>query len=96
MARRTRALIAPDIPLSGANATDEALAREICEELGGLPLALDQAGAYIEETQVRSVHAKPWQHGGCVAGLITLTTNSLTLGEIPNLLNGQQTAVPSL
>ena len=65
---RRASLIAPDIPLSGANATDEALAREICEELGGLPLALDQAGAYIEETQVRSVHAKPWQHGGCVAG----------------------------
>ena len=36
--------------------------------LDHFPLALDQAGAYIEETQVRSVHAKPWQHGGCVAG----------------------------
>lgn len=24
---------------------------KVCEELGGLPLALDQAGAYIEETQ---------------------------------------------
>jgi hypothetical protein len=30
--------------------SDLALARAITEEVGGLPLALDQAGAYIEET----------------------------------------------
>jgi tetratricopeptide (TPR) repeat protein len=47
---RRASLIAPDAPLESANATDIALAKEICEELGGLPLALDQAGAYIEET----------------------------------------------
>ena len=29
---------------------DREVAMQICEELGGLPLALDQAGAYIEET----------------------------------------------
>jgi hypothetical protein len=33
-----------------ASAEDEALARKISEELGGLPLAIDQAGAFIEET----------------------------------------------
>jgi len=33
-----------------ARAEDQALARKISEELGGLPLALDQAGAFIEET----------------------------------------------
>jgi hypothetical protein len=34
-------------------------AKTIVREMDGLPLALDQAGAYIEETGVRSVHAKP-------------------------------------
>ncbi len=35
--------------LSGADSQQAALAREISDEVGGLPLALDQAGAYIEE-----------------------------------------------
>jgi len=65
--RRAR-LIATDADLHAALPADAAVARAISEELGGLPLALDQAGAYIEESRVRSVHAKPWQHGGCVAG----------------------------
>ena len=38
-------------PLADANPADIAVARSITEELGGLPLALDQAGAYIEESQ---------------------------------------------
>ena len=29
---------------------DRQLAMQIAQELGGLPLALDQAGAYLEET----------------------------------------------
>ncbi len=37
--------------LDTASPVDQALARSISEELGGLPLALDQAGGYIEETQ---------------------------------------------
>ena len=44
-------LLAPDAPLKQASAADRALAKAICQELGGLPLALDQAGAYIEETK---------------------------------------------
>ena len=36
--------------LQSADPKDAALAREISQEVGGLPLALDQAGAYIEET----------------------------------------------
>ena len=36
--------------LLGADANQLAPARQISEEVGGLPLALDQAGAYIEET----------------------------------------------
>jgi hypothetical protein len=40
----------PDEPLSSVNANDAALARKISDEVGGLPLALDQAGAYLEET----------------------------------------------
>jgi len=38
------------VPLQNIDAAEAALAREISEEVGGLPLALDQAGAYIEET----------------------------------------------
>ena len=47
---RRALLLAEDAPLASANAKDAALAREISEEVGGLPLALDQAGAYLEET----------------------------------------------
>src|SRR5450755_4665357 len=43
--------LAPDTPLEQAEAAEQAHAKEICEALGGLPLALDQAGAYIEETR---------------------------------------------
>ena len=37
-------------PLTDASETDRSKAQEISEVLAGLPLALDQAGAYIEET----------------------------------------------
>jgi nucleoside phosphorylase/tetratricopeptide (TPR) repeat protein len=47
---RRAKLIAIDAKLTDADTADVATAREVCEELGGLPLALDQAGAYIEET----------------------------------------------
>jgi tetratricopeptide (TPR) repeat protein len=43
--------LAPDTTLEQAEAAEQAHAKEICEALGGLPLALDQAGAYIEETR---------------------------------------------
>jgi tetratricopeptide (TPR) repeat protein/predicted MPP superfamily phosphohydrolase len=42
--------IAEDTPLEVVVESDRAGAKEIVMELGGLPLALDQAGAYIEET----------------------------------------------
>ncbi|BCL79673.1 tetratricopeptide repeat protein [Ktedonobacteria bacterium brp13] len=38
-------------PFENATSADIVVARAICNELGRLPLALDQAGAYIEETQ---------------------------------------------
>ncbi len=47
--RRAKKL-APSAPLEQATAPDRSLAEAIVKELGGLPLALDQAGAYIEET----------------------------------------------
>ena len=48
--RRTERL-APDASLEQATESERAIAISISQELGGLPLALDQAGAYIEETQ---------------------------------------------
>jgi tetratricopeptide (TPR) repeat protein len=47
---RRAGLIDPDAPLEKASEKDRVLAEGIVQELGGLPLALDQAGAYIEET----------------------------------------------
>jgi tetratricopeptide (TPR) repeat protein len=43
-------LVAADASLETATLSNIALAQDITKELGGLPLALDQAGAYIEET----------------------------------------------
>jgi tetratricopeptide (TPR) repeat protein len=48
LVRRAK-LIADDAPLDAVSAPDQATAREISIELDGLPLALDQAGAFIEE-----------------------------------------------
>jgi tetratricopeptide (TPR) repeat protein len=48
---RRAKLIAQDGQFADVASADVTIARSICEELGGLPLALDQAGAYIEETQ---------------------------------------------
>ena len=48
--RRTERL-ARDASLEQAEDGERAIALSISKELGGLPLALDQAGVYIEETQ---------------------------------------------
>ena len=42
--------LATDVPLSSFDRKDAALACDTSDEVGGLPLALDQAGAYLEET----------------------------------------------
>lgn len=47
---RRAGLLSPDISSLDVTSTHYQLARVIVQELGGLPLALDQAGAYIEET----------------------------------------------
>jgi tetratricopeptide (TPR) repeat protein len=47
---RRAKLIAPEQQLSDAKAADLDVARRICREVDGLPLALAQAGAYIERT----------------------------------------------
>jgi tetratricopeptide (TPR) repeat protein len=47
---RRAKIIKPDAPLTAATDAARDTAMRISAELGGLPLALDQAGAYIEET----------------------------------------------
>jgi tetratricopeptide (TPR) repeat protein len=47
---RRAKVIAADAPLEAASEADRKPAREITGEVAGLPLALDQAAAYIEET----------------------------------------------
>ena len=48
---RRAKLLAVDGLLDTASAGDQERAKAISEDLGGLPLALDQAGAYIEEKE---------------------------------------------
>src|SRR5579863_445009 len=48
--RRAR-LLGAGVPLEQASGNERREAEGICELVGGLPLALDQAGAYIEENQ---------------------------------------------
>ena len=48
--RRANVLKSPDAPLSEASSAQQATAAAIVKAMDGLPLALDQAGAYIEET----------------------------------------------
>jgi tetratricopeptide (TPR) repeat protein/transcriptional regulator with XRE-family HTH domain len=47
---RRAALLVADAPLEQAAVEDRERAGQIAKALGGLPLALDQAGAYLEET----------------------------------------------
>jgi tetratricopeptide (TPR) repeat protein len=60
---RRASLIEPRATLADIPSADKAVAREICEALGGLPLALDQAGAYLEETQcsLADYHQRYWK-----------------------------------
>jgi tetratricopeptide (TPR) repeat protein len=47
---RRAGLVAKDASFASANEAERSVALQISQELGGLPLALDQAGAFIEET----------------------------------------------
>src|SRR5215469_554821 len=44
-------LLDPNALLEAAQGSDRNIAREIVKEMDGLPLALEQAGAYMEETE---------------------------------------------
>jgi len=44
-------IIDEQAPLNDASPANYAQAKHIAQEVDGFPLALDQAGAYIEETQ---------------------------------------------
>src|SRR5258708_3768451 len=59
--RRAKILTA-HAPLSQASEADQTTASTIVEEMDGLPLAIDQAGAYIEETHCSlSAYLKAYQ-----------------------------------
>ena len=47
---RRATLLEEDEPLETVSAATRTAAQQLVEELDGLPLALDQAGAYLEET----------------------------------------------
>jgi tetratricopeptide (TPR) repeat protein/transcriptional regulator with XRE-family HTH domain len=47
---RRAKVLNPGVPIEAATAVDRAQAQGLAIEMDGLPLALDQAGAYIEET----------------------------------------------
>ena len=47
---RRATLLSEDEPLETVSAATRIAAQQLVEELDGLPLALDQAGAYLEET----------------------------------------------
>jgi tetratricopeptide (TPR) repeat protein len=47
---RRAGLLAPEVEFGSADAEERGWAMELTRELGGLPLALDQAGAYLEAT----------------------------------------------
>jgi hypothetical protein len=49
-------LLTLDAPLAQAEQADQQMAEEPSRQLGGLPLALDQAGAYLEETRCSLQH----------------------------------------
>ncbi len=48
---RHTGILTPDATLDTASSIDREAAREIVQAMEGLPLALDQAGAFIDETQ---------------------------------------------
>jgi tetratricopeptide (TPR) repeat protein/transcriptional regulator with XRE-family HTH domain len=53
---RRAGLLALDVPFDEAEQIDRQTAVVLAQELGGLPLALDQAGAYVEETRCSFPH----------------------------------------
>ena len=60
---RRAGLVTKNALLNAVRSSEQILARWICNELGGLPLALAQAGAYIEETRCSlSEYQKLYQH----------------------------------
>jgi tetratricopeptide (TPR) repeat protein len=48
---RRAGMLTVDASFDAASEADQSLALALAQEMGGLPLALDQAGAYVEETQ---------------------------------------------
>jgi tetratricopeptide (TPR) repeat protein len=78
---RRAGVIARDAPFNDAGEADRLLARQLSKELGGLPLALDQAVAFIEET-----HRSLAEYAGLYASeKADLLAERGSLGEHPSV-----------
>jgi tetratricopeptide (TPR) repeat protein len=75
-------LLAPGQALEEATPADQRAARRLCQLVGGLPLALDQAGAYIDETQCRiQDYLKFYQQDQQVRAKLLRRRGKLTAGH---------------
>jgi hypothetical protein len=78
---RRAGVIAKDKLFADAGETDRQLGLQLSKELGGLPLALDQAGAFIEETdRSLSEYAELY-----ASEKVNLLAERGTLGEHPSV-----------
>jgi Tfp pilus assembly protein PilF len=78
---RRAGVIAEDVLLAAADQADLRFALQLSKELGGLPLALDQAGAFIQEMRL-SVAEYAGLYASEEAGLLA---ERGTLGEHPSV-----------
>ncbi len=95
---RRAKLLKPEAPLEQTSENQRQEAEDICSMLGGLPLALDQAGAYIEENQCRLMDyrqlyetrrgdllRRPGRGGARTTSQVVATTWTLSFEQVEQL-----------